>query len=70
LSCTTQPWAGGSRIDWRRRIQRRAHIQSIGPQRHADRVVAEMMRKLAQDRARLWDVLLDQNTTGFDPNRP
>jgi hypothetical protein len=31
-------------------------IQSLGapPERHADRVVAEMMQHLAQTRARLW----------------
>jgi len=32
-------------------------IQSIGPppERHADRIIGEMMRKLAHDRAQLWD---------------
>ena len=31
-------------------------IQSVGapPERHADRVVAEMLRQLAEARARLW----------------
>jgi len=34
-------------------------IESIGrpPERHADRVVAEMMRQLARDRSRLWDTI-------------
>lgn len=34
-------------------------IESVGPppERHADRVVAEMMRQLARDHSRLWDTI-------------
>jgi len=34
-------------------------IQSIGPppERHADRVIGEMMRKLVRERAELWDMV-------------
>jgi hypothetical protein len=35
-------------------------IQSVGapPERHADRVVAEMMRRLAEKRARSWPEII------------
>jgi hypothetical protein len=36
-------------------------IQSVGapPERHADRIVAEMMRHLAQQHASLWEAVND-----------
>jgi hypothetical protein len=36
-------------------------IRSVGrpPERHADRVVAEMMRQLARDHSRLWDTIAE-----------
>ena len=43
-------------------------IQSIGrpPERHADRVVAEMMRQLARDHARLWDTITGITASSSD----
>jgi hypothetical protein len=45
-------------------------IQSMGPppQRHADRVVAEMMRDLARKRASLWDDINEAIATSSDGN--
>ena len=46
-----------------------AMIQSVGapPERHADRVVAEMLRQLAETRARLWPAMwqaIDSSSDG------
>src|SRR6516165_9450642 len=45
-------------------------IQSIGlpPERHADRVVAEMIRQLAREHAQLWDAIRALAATSSDGN--